>query len=222
MSDKGKSIQNNEEIRKAILRELEWEPAIKSKDISVKVSDGCVTLSGFTHSYLEKASAERAAKSVYGVSSLANDIEVKPVSERSDPEIARDILHAFKVLEVVPEDRIRTIVRNGFVTLEGEVEWNYQRSSAETAAHMVAGIRGVLNNIVIKPTVSPTMVKQRIEEALRRSAEVDARRIFVEAHDSKVELRGCVRSWVEREEARRAAWSAPGVSSVSDHLVVTP
>lgn len=116
MSDKGKSIQNNEEIRKAILRELEWEPAIKSKDISVKVSDGCVTLSGFTHSYLEKASAERAAKSVYGVRSLANDIEVKPVLERSAPEIARDILHAFKVLEVVPEDRIYTIVRDGFVT----------------------------------------------------------------------------------------------------------
>ncbi|MHB1699414.1 MAG: BON domain-containing protein [Acidobacteriaceae bacterium] len=214
--------QTDEQLRDSVQREIEWEPAVTSKDISVKVKDGVVSLNGFANSFPEKMAAERAAKSVYGVTAIANDITVKPTTAHADPEIARDVQHAFKTHVLVPDDRITVTVRDGYVTLEGAVEWNYQRTSAEHAALTVAGVRNVANNIRIKPHVSPTMVKQRIEEALRRSAEVDARRIYVSAQDNKVELHGFVRSWMERDEAERAAWAAPGVSSVTDHLVVSP
>jgi osmotically-inducible protein OsmY len=213
---------SDEQIRSMVLREIEWDPAVTSKDISVKVKDGIVTLTGFVHSFPEKYAAERAAKSVYGVTSLANDIEVKPASARTDPEILRDALQALKMHAFVPDDRIKATVRDGFVTLEGSVEWNYQRDSAETAVCNVSGVRSVINDIRIKPSISPAMVKERIEDALRRRAEVDARRINVSAHNGKVELYGNVRSWLEREEAERAAWAAPGVSSVGNHLVVSP
>ncbi len=214
--------QTDEQLRDTVQREIEWEPAVTSKDISVKVKDGVVSLNGFANSFPEKMAAERAAKSVYGVTAIANDITVKPTTTHADPEIARDVQHAFKTHVLVPDERITVTVRDGYVTLEGAVEWNYQRTSAEHAALTVAGVRNVANNIRIKPHVSPTMVKQRIEEALRRSAEVDARRIYVSAQDNKVELHGFVRSWMERDEAERAAWAAPGVSSVTDHLVVSP
>jgi osmotically-inducible protein OsmY len=217
-----KHPQTDEQFRDTVLREIEWEPAVLSKDINVKAKDGVVTLTGFVHSFLEKSAAERAAKSVYGVTSIANDIVVKPAFTRTDPEIARDISEALKMHVFVPEDRIKATVRDGFVTLDGTVEWNYQSTNAESAVHAVTGVRGVVNDIRVKPTVSPVLVKERIEEALRRSAEVDARRINVSTHDSKVELNGYVRSWLEREEAERAAWAAPGVSRVVDNLVIAP
>jgi len=222
MSSQLKYPQADEELRDIVLREIEWEPAIVSKDISVKVKDGIVTLTGFVHNYLEKAAAERATKSVYGVTSIANDIAVKPMFARTDPEIARDVVNVLKMHAFVPDERIKTTVHDGFVTLEGTVEWNYQRSNAESAVRAVTGVRGIINDIQLKPTVSKTIVKERIEEALRRSAEVDARRISVTARDSKVELNGYVRSWLERDEAERAAWAAPGVSQVVDNLVVSP
>jgi osmotically-inducible protein OsmY len=222
MPNPAKHYQTDEQLRDSVLQEIDWEPAITSKDISVKVKDGAVGLTGFVHSFPEKAAAERATKSVYGVTAIANDIVVKPAFVRTDPEIARDVLQALKTHAFVPDDHIKATVRDGFVTLEGTAEWNYQRSSAETAIHALNGVRGVINDIRIKTSLSPSMVKERIEQALRRSAELDARRIQVTTHDSKVELHGYVRSWLEREEAERAAWAAPGVNSVADHLVVSP
>jgi len=209
-------------LANAVTRQLEWDPQVVSKDISVTVNDNVVTLTGFTHSYAEKYAAEKAVKSVYGVQAVANDIEVKPATMRTDPEIARDIVSAMKLDLTVPDDRIKAGVHDGYVTLEGTVDWNFQRSGAEACARNVHGVRGVLNHIAIKPKVSAIEVTHNIEEALRRSAEVDARRITVFAHDGEVQLNGSVRSWFEREEAERAAWAAPGVSEVIDHIAVVP
>jgi len=209
-------------LRDAVIRQLEWDPQVVSKDISVTVADNVVALTGFTHSYSEKYAAEKAVKSVYGVQAVANDIEVKPATARTDPEIARDIVHAMKLDLTVPDDHIKSGVHDGYVTLEGTVDWNFQRSGAEACAKNIDGVRGVLNHISVKPKVSAVEVTHSIEEALRRSAEVDARRITVSAHDGEVELFGRVRSWFEREEAERAAWAAPGVAEVIDHIAVVP
>jgi osmotically-inducible protein OsmY len=209
-------------LRNAVIRQLEWDPQVVSKDICVTVNDNVVTLTGFTHSYAEKYATEKAVKSVYGVQAVANDIEVKPAATRTDPEIARDIVNAMKLDLTVPDDRIKTGVHDGYVTLEGTVDWNFQRSGAEACARNVHGVRGVLNHIAVKPKVSAVEVTHNIEEALRRNAEVDARRITVSARDGEVQLNGSVRSWFEREEAERAAWAAPGVAEVIDHIAVVP
>jgi len=217
MMEKG----TDKQLREAVLRQLEWEPEVVSQDISVNAKEGAVTLTGFVHSYAEKVAGEKAAKSVYGVKAVANDIEVKPMT-RTDPEITRDILEAMKLDLRVPDDRLKTGIQNGFVTLDGKVDWYYQREAAESCARKVNGVRGVTNKIEVKPTVSTTEVKTKIEDALRRSAEVDARRITVSAQDGAVTLDGNVRSWFEKEQAERAAWAAPGVSRVIDHISVVP
>jgi osmotically-inducible protein OsmY len=207
---------SDKQLREAVLRQLEWEPEIQSQDISVNAKEGVATLTGFVHSY-----AEKAAKSVYGAKAVANDIEVKPMT-RTDPEIARDVLEAMKLDLRVPDDRIKAGIGDGFVTLEGNVEWHYQREAAESCARKVNGVRGVTNKIEVKPKVSTTEVKTKIEDALRRSAEVDARRITVSAQDGAVTLYGNVRSWFEKQAAERAAWAAPGVSRVIDNIAVVP
>jgi len=213
--------ETDKQLREAVLRQLDWDPQIVSKDISVNTKEGVATLTGFVHSYAEKVAAEKAAKSVYGVKAVANDIEVKPMT-RTDPEITRDILEAMKLDLRVLDDRLKTGIQNGFVTLDGKVDWYYQREAAESCARKVNGVRGVTNKIEVKPTVSTTEVKSKIEDALRRSAEVDARRITVSAQDGAVTLDGNVRSWFEKEQAERAAWAAPGVSRVIDHISVVP
>jgi osmotically-inducible protein OsmY len=168
--------------------------------------------------------AERATKSVYGVKGVANDIEVKipGTIQRTDAEIAAAALNALHWDAVVPDDRIRVTVRDGWVAREGDAQWQYQRDAAERDVRNLTGVRGVTDQITLKSRAQPGEVKQKIEAAFRRSAEVDARRVRVEARDGKVILHGNVRSFAEREEAQQAAWAAPGVVEVDNRLSVIP
>lgn len=215
-------MEADNQLRTAVAMQIDWEPDVTSHDISVAAEDGVITLTGFAHNYHEKMAAERAAKAVYGVKAVANDIEVKIVGARPDPEIARDIVNVMTADVTVPENKIKVAVKDGYVTLDGNVDWNFQRVGAVACANRIMGVHGVINNITVKPSASPTEVKTRIENALKRSAEVDSRRILVSATDGTVHLTGSVRSFFEREEAVRAAWAAPGVSNVVDHIAVVP
>ena len=213
--------ETDTQLHEAVQRQLDWEPDISTRDIALTAAEGVVTLTGFVHTYAEKMAAEKAVKGVRGVRGVANDIEVKPVDQRSDPEIAKDAVHVLQSHTNVPRS-VTVTVRDGFLTLEGTAEWMYQKVSAEAAVKYLKGVKAVANLIHIRPTVSPSQVKTKIEEALRRSAEIDAAHISVVARQGTVTLTGAVRSWMEKQEAERAAWAAPGVTKVDNHIVVTP
>jgi osmotically-inducible protein OsmY len=216
-------MKSDFELKDDVERELIWEPAVNATHIGVTVKNYIVTLTGHVPSYAEKYAAERAAKRVYGVKAVANELDVKlpGSSKRTDEDIAAACIGALRAHASVPEDKLKVVVNNGWVTLEGQVEWQYQRIAAENAVRYLTGVTGVSNNIKVTTQATASEVKDKIEQALKRSAEVDARRISVEATDGKVILRGNVRSWAEKDEAQRAAWAAPGVTAVDNEISVS-
>jgi osmotically-inducible protein OsmY len=217
--------KTDQEIQRNVLDELKWDARVQPNEIGVAVKDGIVTLTGWVDSYTKKWAAEEAAHRVKGVRAVANDIEVRipTMAERTDADIAGAVTRAIEWDAMVPTEKVKVTVSKGWVTLEGAVEWQFEKEAAERAARRITGVRGVTNLIRVQPsTPSPTDIKQRIEAALLRDAETDAQRIQVEVNGSNVTLRGTVRSYAEKQEAARVAWSAPGVKAVENQIQVAP
>lgn len=209
-------------IKQDVLAELEWQPNIDETEIGVTVKDGIVTLTGMVDSYTKKIAAEKAAANVYGVKAVAEDIKVKYSSDKgkSDTEIAKAAVDAIKWNTSVPNDAIKIKVEDSWVYLNGEVSWEYQKNAAKTTVSKLAGVKGVINNISLKKIVAPAEVKNRITKAFERSATLEAKNIQVEVDGHTVKLRGTVHSLAEKEQARKAAFFAPGVTKVENHLIV--
>lgn len=210
------------EIQKDVMDELKWEPSVTASEIGVAVKNGIVTLSGTVDSYLKKLAAEAAAKRVAGVKAVAEDIEIKLTGtlKRNDTEIAQTVLNALRWNSAVDETKIQAKVEDGWVTLEGEVEWEYQKEQARKLVENLNGVRGITTMLKITPKVALKDVKQKIHGALHRSATVDANRISIEITGNKVILTGRVRSMAEKKDAEDAAWAAPGVTLVENKIDV--
>src|SRR6185312_959784 len=215
-------MRTDAQIQKDVIAQLQWDPFLNTGNIGVSVNDGVVTLSGQVDSFARKQAAESAAKKILGVKAVAEEIKVGPslAYDRSDTDIARAVATDLSWHSAVQEDRIRIKVEKGVVTLDGDVEWNYQRTAAADAIRNLNGVKWVNNAIVVKPAVLPGDVRKKIKDAMARNASLDADKISVEITGNKVVLRGNVRSLAEREDAEYAAWAAPGVSTVENKLVV--
>ena len=216
--------RTDEDIQRDVLAELKWDARVQPNEIGVSVKDGVVTLTGVVDSYSKRWAAEDAAHRVRGVKAVANDIEIRLPSsaERTDTDIAAAAVRALEWDALIPTEKLDVTVSKGWVTLRGEVEWQFQKEDAERVVRRLSGVRGVTNLITVKPRLTPSELKEKIEQALIRTAETDAQRITVEVQGTKVILRGTVRSWAEKQEAERVAWSAPGVTSVENRIEVRP
>jgi osmotically-inducible protein OsmY len=214
----------DKELKRNTQNALDWEPSIDAADIGVAVEGGVVTLHGKVASYAQKMTAERVTLRVYGVKAVANELAVHLPTDftRTDADIAQAALNALRWNSLVPADKIAVVVTNGWVRLDGKVDWQYQRDVAVRAVRDLLGVKGVSNNITVTPRAKSADVREKIEAAFKRSAEIDARRTSVVAEDGKVILSGNVHSWAERLEAERAAWAAPGVKLVDDRLTIVP
>jgi osmotically-inducible protein OsmY len=215
-------MKSDMQLQSDVLDELNWDPAVNAAQIRVEVKDGLVTLAGRVEHYAEKWAAEYAAKRVSGVKALAVEIRVEPTRfrELTDADLARAAENALKWHAHVPQNRIKVRVEKGRITLEGEVEKQFEREIALQVVLHLAGVTAVNNQIVLKPTVEPTAVKEKIEAAFKRSAIVDAKRITVKAEGGKVILTGTVSTWEEYQDAERAAWAAPGVREIRNLLKI--
>jgi osmotically-inducible protein OsmY len=211
-------------IQEQVLAALEWEPGVHAEHIGVTVVDGVVTLQGIVTTLREKYLAERIARRLYSVRAVANDLTVAPdaAASRSDSAIAAAAANALEWDSAIPDGEVKATVRAGWVTLTGTVSWAYQRSAAERVVRDLTAVKGISNNVVIRPAVNVDDIKSGIEQAFRRSAEIDAERVNVDTDGRTIILTGKVHSLTERDAAERVAWSAPGVTSVDDRLVVAP
>ena len=214
-------MKSDEDVRDDVESELRWEPGLDATDIVVAVRDGAVTLTGFVRSFNEKWEAEDVAKRVSGVLGVANDLDVRlpSISQRPDPDIARDAVTAL-LYELPDLGNIKVVVKEGLVRLEGDVESHQQRRNVARAVRRVRGIKGIVNTIKVRSPVSPEDIHRKIAEALKRNALLEAANIVVEANGDEVVLKGTVRSWAERKEADEAAWRAPGVLKVDNRIAI--
>jgi osmotically-inducible protein OsmY len=215
-------MKSDNEIQKDVIEQLKWEPFLNASQIGVSVKNGIVTLSGQVDTYSKKVLAEKTTKKVAGVKAIAEDIMVgiSPSYKKTDTEIAEAVVNALKWHTMIPEDKVKVSVEDGNVKLEGEVEWEYQRNQAKTAIENLIGVRFVTNLVAVKPKVTPYELQLKINASFLRSANIDAGKISADVSGSKVTLRGKVRSFAEREDAENAVWSAPGITTVENKLVI--
>ena len=211
----------DQEIQADVMAELRWDPSVPANEIGVVVKDGVVTLTGTVDTYMKKWRAEEVAHHVNGVIAVANEIQVRSIGERTDSDIAAAAVHALSWNSMIPQGKIHVTVDKGWITLKGEVEWQFQRQEAERAVRGLFGVKGVSNLITVKPAATPSDLKKKIQDALVRNAQLDAAGITVEVEGTKAILRGKVRSWAEREEAERVAWLAPGITSVDNQISIS-
>lgn len=216
-------MKTNEDVQHDVLAEINWDPQLKkiSTQISVSVRDGIVILSGIVDNYGEKMAAERAAQRVQGVKIVACDLEVDPKRKKTDAEIAEAVENALHWNSALNEDQIEIIIDDGWIYLDGSVDWEYERIFAQRSVENLVGVRGVTNNISIKPRpIDPAEIKSKIAEAFRRSAAIDSSSLKIEQNGNKVTLHGKVRSWAEKKEAEQVAWSFPGVMNVDNRIEI--
>jgi osmotically-inducible protein OsmY len=215
-------MKTNEELQKDVQNAIKWEPLLNAAEIGVTAKDGVVSLTGVVDSYSKKLEAENAAKSVAGVKAVVEKIEVKFTStwNKSDLDIANEVVTALKSNWVVPKDKVKVKVEGGWVTLDGELPWNYQREAAKNAVNYLSGVKGVTNNIKIKSEVHDEIEKEKVESALKLNWSLNSQNIKVKVSGTKITLTGTVSSWYQKEEAERIAWSTPGVWSVDNELFI--